>query len=148
MGNGTRLVFCLLIPMAADRRPAAGFRRGSLGCVGAVVLAVAGWLADPRPGWAQSGENRSFALDIHNARVATDKQTIRVTEGDLVELRWTTDEAVELHLHGYDIRLDLYPGAPGTMTLEAHTAGRFPVGIHGTGGKGHGNTVYLEVLPR
>ena len=49
---------------------------------------------------------------------------------------------------GYDIELHVTPDEPGTMTFEAHTAGRFPVGIHGTGGHGHGNVVYLEVHPR
>ncbi len=61
---------------------------------------------------------------------------------------WTTDEAAEFHLHGDDIRLNLNPGAPGTMTFEAHAAGRFPVGIHGSGGHGHCALVYLEVHPR
>lgn len=134
--------------IAADRRPAAVSRREGLRLAGALVLAVAGWLFDPRLAWAQTGETRSFALDIHNGHVAADKRTIRVTEGDLVELRWTTDEAVELHLHGDDIRLNLNPGAPGTMTFEAHAAGRFPVGIHGSGGHGHGALLYLKVHPR
>lgn len=134
--------------IAADQRPAAVFRRGGLRLAGALALAVAGWLFDPWPVWAQTGETRSFALDIHNGHVAAGKRTVRVTEGDRVELRWTTDEAVELHLHGYDIRLDLNPGAPRTMTFEAHATGRFPVGIHGSGGHGHGALLYLEVHPR
>lgn len=134
--------------IAADRRPAAVSRRDGLRLAGALALAAAGWTFDPWPVWAQTGGTRSFALDIQNGHVATDKRTIRVTEGDRVELRWTTDEAVELHLHGYDIRLDLKPGAPRTMTFEAHAAGRFPVGIHGSGGHGHGALIYLEVHPR
>lgn len=108
---------------------------------------MTGWLFDAWPVRAQTGENRPFALDIREGRVAADKQTIRVTEGDLVELRWTADEAVELHLHGYDIRLDLKSGAPEMMTFEAHTAGRFPVSIHGSGGHDLGTLLYLEVYP-
>lgn len=136
------------VRISANRYPAAVSRRDGLRLAGALALAVAGWTFDPRPAGAQTGETRSFALDIRNGKVPAAQRTIRVTEGDRVELRWTTDEAVELHLHGYDIRLDLKPGAPRTMTFEAHAAGRFPVGIHGSGGHGHGALLYLEVHPR
>ncbi len=33
-------------------------------------------------------------------RKLTSKNTFRVKEGQVVELRWMTDEDVELHLHG------------------------------------------------
>ena len=97
-------------------------------------------------GAAKAGETRSFSFDIHNGHVAKAKRTIKVTEGDRVELNWKTDKAAELHLHGYDITLNVSPGRPGAMTFEAHTAGRFPVGLHGGGG--HGKIIYLEVHPR
>lgn len=116
-------------------------RRDGLRLGGWLVLSLAGLGA---PGQAQ--ENRSFTLDIRGGRIAPDKRTVRVQEGDRVELRWTTDKAVELHLHGYDIRLNVAPGTPRTMSFDAHAAGRFPVGVHGSGG--HGNIFYLEVHPR
>ena len=133
---------------AVDRRPSAVSRRACLLHAGALLFLAAGWLLDPRPALAQTGKSRSFALDIHNGHVAADKKTVRVSEGDRVELNWTTDKAVVLHLHGYDLRLDLKRGASGTMTFKAHTAGRFPVGIHGSSGHGHGALLYLEVHPR
>jgi FtsP/CotA-like multicopper oxidase with cupredoxin domain len=154
------------VRIAADRRLAAISRRDGLRYAGVVALAAAGWLFDPQRVGAEKGKNRRVALDIRNRRVAldisnrrvaldirnhrvaADQRIIRVSEGDRVELRWTADEAVKLHLHGYDIGLGLEPGAPGSMTFEAHTAGRFPVGIHGSGGHGHGNIIYLEVHPR
>ena len=134
--------------IAADRRPATVSRRAGLRYAGVLALAAARWLFDPRPAWTQTGGTQSFALDIRHGKVPAALRTVRVTEGDRVELRWTADEAVGLHLHGYDIELHVTPDEPGTMTFEAHTAGRFPVGIHGTGGHGHGNVVYLEVHPR
>ena len=131
-----------------DQSPITFSRRAGLLYAGVLVFSAAGWLLDPRPAWAQTGRNQSFALDIHDGHVSADKKTIRVTEGDRVELKWTADEAVALHLHGYDLRLDLKGGTPGTMTFKAHTAGRFPVGIHGATGHGHGALLYLEVHPR
>ena len=136
------------VRIAADWRLAAISRRDGLRYAGVVALAAAEWLFDPRPAGAEKGKNRRVTLDIRNRRVAADQRTIRVIEGDRVELLWTADEAVKLHLHGYDIRLGLEPGAPRSMTFEAHTAGRFPVGIHGSGGHGHGSILYLEVHPR
>lgn len=134
--------------IAVDRRPADVSRRAGLRYAGALALAAAGWLFGPRPAWAQTGATRSFALDLRLGKIPAAQRILRVTEGDRVELRWTGDEAVELHLHGYDIRLNLKPDSPASMAFEAHTAGRFPVGVHGSGGHGHGNVIYLEVHPR
>ena len=136
------------VPCGAERCPKAVSRRACLLHAGALLFLAAGWLLDPRPAAAQTGKSRSFALDIHKGQVAAEKKTVRVSEGDRVELNWTTDKAVVLHLHGYDLRLDLKRGASGTMTFKAHTAGRFPLGIHGSSGHGHGALLYLEVLPR
>jgi len=72
-----------------------------------------------------------------------------------VRLEWTSDEAVTVHLHGYDIELALAPGNPGVMTVQAYAAGRFPITAHTPGDKaakggGHKERVllYLEVHPR
>ena len=124
-----------------DSSIAALSRRDGLRLGGWLVLAFSGLGV---PGQAQ--ETRAFTLDIRDGHVAPGKRTARVKVGDRVEIRWTTDEAVELHLHGYDIRLGVTPGTPGTMSFDAHATGRFPVGVHGSGG--HGNIFYLEVHPR
>ena len=90
-------------------------------------------------------------------RAVVGEPVVRVTEGDRVELRWTTDEAAEIHLHGYDVVLGLVPGATATMAFDAHATGRFPVTAHGFGahgeedaGHGHDEAVllYVEVHPR
>jgi hypothetical protein len=39
-------------------------------------------------------------LKIQRRQVMTERQTIRISEGDEVLINWTTDEALELHLHG------------------------------------------------
>jgi len=85
---------------------------------------------------------------------------IRVSENDTVTIRWTTDEATSVHLHGYDIETSLHPGATALMTFEAYATGRFPIATHGfgrasgvqdqTGDGRHEEAVllYLEVRPR
>ena len=83
------------------------------------------------------------------------KNTLRVTDGQTVELRWSTDEAAELHLHGYDVVAKAKPGAPGVMRFTAHATGRYPVTVHGFGDKhahggGHAEKamLHLEVYPK
>lgn len=81
------------------------------------------------------------------------KQVIRITQEETVTLRWSTDEAVQLHLHGYDIEKAVKPGTQTLMTIKAHAAGRFPVTTHGFGNDAHGghsknNLLYLEVYPK
>lgn len=89
-------------------------------------------------------------LRIEDRTVVVPDETIRVTKGDKVSLRWTSDEDVELHLHGYDVEVEIAAGEPGTMNFEAHATGRFPVTVHGWGNEGHGHDAltYIEVYPR
>jgi FtsP/CotA-like multicopper oxidase with cupredoxin domain len=87
---------------------------------------------------------RVFDVAVAEGRPAV---TIRVTRGDDVELRWSSERSVTLHLHGYDIEGTVAPGAPAVMAFKAHIAGRFPVSEHAHAGR-HGRTVlYLEVHP-
>lgn len=98
----------------------------------------------------QSKPDRVVKIEIHRRKVVTPGTVIRVTEGETIDLRWTSDEAVDLHLHGYDIELRVVPGAAAVMVVNAVTTGRFPITSHGWAGGGHGHDglAYLEVYPR
>lgn len=97
-----------------------------------------------------SGGTQRIELAIQNRSLGIEDSTLRVTEGNTIELVWTTDEAVELHLHGYDIELTVSATEPAIMAFEAHATGRFPITSHGFGGDDHGHLtlLYLEVHPR
>jgi FtsP/CotA-like multicopper oxidase with cupredoxin domain len=73
---------------------------------------------------------------------------IRVLQGDVVTLRWTSDRALTVHLHGYDIEQRITPGTTTTMTLTARATGRFSIEIHETQGHRASTLAYLEVHPR
>ena len=76
---------------------------------------------------------------------------IRLTEDQEVTIVWTTDEAAELHIHGYDIRIDISPDAPAETSFTAYATGRFAVTSHGFGGDhghGHETLLYIEVYPK
>jgi hypothetical protein len=97
------------------------------------------------------GTVKRIELVISERKVQREEKTIRVTQGESIELVWQSDEAAELHLHGYDISFEVSPEAPAIVTFEAHATGRFPVTSHGfSGEQGHGHEalLYIEVYPR
>ncbi len=98
----------------------------------------------------QAESRRVIEVRIEGRTVVAPREAIRITKGDVVELRWTSDEPVEVHLHGYDLKLEVRPGAPAAMVIEAYATGRFPITSHGWGAGGHGHDAltYLEVHPR
>ena len=110
-------------------------------------------LFSPQTAGAQRAQPRIFSLIVSQGQVAENSRTIKVLEGDLVKLRWIADEKLTLHLHGYDITLELMADEPGTMGFTAHAAGRYPVAIHRSTdhkkGGHHGSAVlHVEVHPR
>lgn len=98
----------------------------------------------------RDGSRILIDIKIENRRLVAPKGSIRVVELDIVELRYMSDEAVKLHLHGYDRKIQIWPGKQAVMSLTANATGRFPITSHGWGGKGHGHHVltHLEVYPR
>jgi hypothetical protein len=94
---------------------------------------------------------KRIELVISERKVQREEKTIRVTQGESLELVWQSDESAELHLHGYDISFEVSPQAPVIVAFDAHATGRFPITSHGFGGqKGHGHEalLYLEVYPQ
>jgi heme/copper-type cytochrome/quinol oxidase subunit 2 len=94
----------------------------------------------------------AFELRIANGRVPENMRRIRVKRNDVVTLKWSTDKAMSLHLHGYDIEKQVAPGAVTEMTFTARATGRFTVEPHvakqPSGGHSHGDVlVTIEVHP-
>lgn len=100
---------------------------------------------------------REFEISIRDRRVEGSPSTIRVKRGETVVLRWRTDEAVSLHVHGYDIRATLSAASPKSIRFEAGVVGRFPITAHEFGVTAENDArpsthrevtlLYLEVLP-
>jgi hypothetical protein len=101
-----------------------------------------------------SAEPARFSIAIQGRKVDPAQKTIRVIQGAALELEFTADETVELHLHGYDQHLMVQPGSVAVMRLYAKIAGRFAVEGHrfgsdaGGGRSRHHVMLYLEVHPR
>jgi plastocyanin len=94
----------------------------------------------------------TFDLKVERGRVAENMRLIRVKQGDAVTLRWTSDQPLVVHLHGYDIEKRVAPGPTTEMTFTAYATGRFPIHVHmqAAGGRAHEEAplVNVEVYPR
>jgi hypothetical protein len=95
-----------------------------------------------RPDAAQAEAPRHFALQLPVADAVT--PVLQVRAGETVELEVTSPRDDELHLHGYDLSLQLKAGVPGTLRFTAEHAGRFDVELH----HAHAELAVLEVQPR
>jgi hypothetical protein len=121
----------------------------SIGCrllLAGAILWSAGLVVTVR------AEELTFDLKIEQGLVSPAMRIVRVKQGDVVKLRWTSDRLVALHLHGYDIEQTVQPGAVAEMNFTARAAGRFAV-LRGVPKSGGGHTheapiVTLEVRPR
>jgi hypothetical protein len=95
-----------------------------------------------------------FDLKVAHGRVPDAMRLIRVKQGDVIRLRWSADQPVTLHLHGYDIEKHVEPGTTTDLTFAAYATGRFPVHVHAQRASPDGHTheeeplVIIEVYPR
>jgi len=96
----------------------------------------------------------TFDIKIERGRVPDTMRLIRVNEGDVVKLRWTSDQPFVLHLHGYDIEKRIVAGAVTELAFTAYATGRFPLHVHAQGagatGRAHEDAplATIEVYPR
>jgi hypothetical protein len=92
----------------------------------------------------------TFDLNIRDSSLPEDMRLIRVSQGDVVTLRFTTDQPMLLHLHGYELEKSITPGPPTEMSFTASVAGRFPLHIHSmdmSGSMEHESLADIEVWP-
>jgi hypothetical protein len=128
--------------------PVLSSRRNFLHQASAVVVFWAVLLATPLIAVA---ETKTFDIVIKDGKVVGAK-SVRITQGDTVILRWTSDRPLELHLHGYDVEAEVGLDKPAEMKIDAHATGRFPVEVHShdksQGGHNHQALFHLEVYPK
>jgi hypothetical protein len=122
-------------------------RRGSARWALALLLIVAGSAG------ALAAE-LIFDIKIEHGRIPDTMRLMRVNEGDVVKLRWTTDRPLTLHLHGYDIEKRVAADAVTELAFTADATGRFPIQVHEQGAGAGGHTqedaplATIEVYPR
>ena len=98
--------------------------------------------------YAAFAENRVVQLAIHNGQAAPKADVLSVLEGDEVVLRITSDKALHVHLHGYDIESDVVPNVVTSLRFTATLTGRFPIEVHSDQRRKQRPLAYVEVRPR
>jgi len=94
---------------------------------------------------AQSESNvKTFELVVENKKLVSGPETIKVTQGDQVEIKITADEIEELHIHGYDESVELESNKQATLSFVANTSGRFDFELE----KSKTDLGALEVQPK
>jgi hypothetical protein len=88
--------------------------------------------------------DKTFDLVVQNKKLISGSKVLSVQQNDNVTIHITADQDEELHLHGYDLHVDLKKGKPGTLSFVASSSGRFPYELE------HSSTVIgaLEVQPQ
>ncbi|HUO83201.1 MAG TPA: hypothetical protein VM616_10155, partial [Gammaproteobacteria bacterium] len=83
------------------------------------------------PALAADPDIHRSEVSLVEGRIVGEDDVIRVTRGERVELAWSSDQRIRLHLHGYDLELEVTPDEPAIMSFIAHATGRFPITRHG-----------------
>jgi len=111
-------------------------------CTALLVAALLG----PWTGTAGlAGDGTRFDIALEDGSPRQGERTLTAIAGDTISIRVRSDQAVTLHLHGYDRELGVPADGEATMRFDAAIPGRFPIEVHG--GHGHGPILYFEVRP-
>ena len=66
-------------------------------------------------------------ITFRGGEVVGGRQLLKVKQGKQMVLVVDADVADEVHLHGYDLMVDVAPGKPARLRFEASIAGRFEI---------------------
>lgn len=72
-------------------------------------------------------------VEVTAGQVAGDTGRVPVAVGEQVTLAITGDAPDEVHVHGYDLLVDLVPGTPAEIAFTATIPGVFEVELHDAG---------------
>ena len=87
--------------------------------------------ADAAP--SGTAETRRLEVTLAGGQASGDVGRVPVTAGEQLTLAITSDVADEVHVHGYDLTVELIPGQPADLTFAATIPGVFEVELHEAG---------------
>jgi heme/copper-type cytochrome/quinol oxidase subunit 2 len=79
------------------------------------------------------GGPQTIQVQVSGNHVQTASKRVKVKLDSQVRLEVTADRADEVHLHGYDRKVDLTPGKQATLEFTADTPGVFEVELEEAG---------------
>lgn len=87
---------------------------------------------EPPPPDISVGET-IIEISVSQGVVSPDSSQVSVPLGNGVRLLITSDVTEEVHVHGYDLTLDVAKGVPGELTFVADVPGSFEVELEQSG---------------
>ena len=106
------------------------FIGGPQRALGVAVLLLAAAVAMSAACGGGDAEELELTLPIKERKLDLDSNVIKVKQGDIVTLSFTTDEAGSVHLHVYDIEWDVTPDSSAKFVFTADATGGFPMTFH------------------
>ena len=70
------------------------------------------------------------SLDLIKGVVPKSQQLIKAKKDDVIQIKVTSDEPGEFHLHAYNLALKLTPKEPQSLKFKAYATGRFQFEWH------------------
>lgn len=92
------------------------------------------------PSGDMSGEGHGTEITIEDGAPVVGAVTIEVELGSEVHFTVVSDEAEQVHVHGYDLFFDVTPDAPATVMFIADVPGVFEVELEGS------HTLIVELI--
>jgi heme/copper-type cytochrome/quinol oxidase subunit 2 len=69
----------------------------------------------------------TLLVRVRNGEVAGGVQRVRIEKDARVRIVVRSDVADHVHVHGYDVMVDVGPGKPARIALQANLTGRFEI---------------------
>ena len=76
---------------------------------------------------------QTVQIAVTGTKVQTAERRVKVPLDGKVRLQVTADRADEVHLHGYDRKVDIEPGKPAVLEFTADVPGVFEVELEEAG---------------
>lgn len=94
------------------------------------AAAPAATSAAPSPEPSPTPSANVIEVTYSGGQVTGVEQRVPVKLGEQVVIRVTSDVVEEIHVHGYDLYVDLVPGTPAEVAFEATLPGSYEVELH------------------
>jgi hypothetical protein len=79
------------------------------------------------------GSDSTFLVIVRDGKPAGGVQHFRAAKGSRIVLRVESDVEDEVHVHGYDLMLNVAPGKPVRFRFTASIVGRFEIELEDAG---------------
>ena len=92
--------------------------------------------ASPTPAAAttpSAPQGKNLTVTFAGGQVTGDTGRVDVATGETVNITVSSDTADEVHLHGYDVSVEVTPGTPAVLTFQATIPGVFEVELEKLG---------------